>query len=51
MPILEVVGDELAQLAMDAGGDAIQRRFGWKGCVVALVLVICAIALVFWVFS
>jgi hypothetical protein len=51
MPILEVVGDELAQLAMDAGGDAIKRLFGWKGCVVALILVIGAIALVFWVFS
>ena len=50
MPI-DFVGEIVAETAMEVGGDAIERRFGWKGCVVALILVIGAIALVFWVFS
>jgi hypothetical protein len=51
MPIGELIGDLVAQAAMEAGGEAIERRYGWKGCFVAVGLVIGAIALAVWAFS
>ena len=51
MPIGEVVGEFVAQVAMEAGGEAIERRYGWKGRVVAVLLVIGAIAWAVWAFS
>ena len=51
MPIGDVVGEIVGQLAMQAGGEVIHRKFGWKGCVVAIAFVIGAIALVIWLFQ
>ena len=33
---------------MEAGGEAIQRKFGWVGCVTVIALIIGGIALLFW---
>lgn len=51
MPIGEVVGDIVGQLAMEAGGNAIHGRFGWKGCVVAFLMVVASIAALIWLVS
>jgi len=51
MPIGDVVGEVAAQLAMEAGGNAIHRRFGWKVCVAAVLIVVAAIAALIWLVS
>ena len=48
MPIGDVVGEIVGQLVMEAGGEAIQRKFGWVGCVTVMALIIGGIALLFW---
>ena len=40
----EVVAEGAAQLAMEAGGEAIKKRYGCKGCIVVLLVIATLIA-------
>lgn len=55
MPIHEIVGEIVVeaagQVAMEAGGETIHKRFGWKGCVLAVVIVVALVALAIWYFT
>ena len=48
MPLGQIIAEAVAQLAMEAGGEAIKHRFGWKGCVAALLVVIAIVAVAWW---
>ena len=48
MPLGEFVAEAVAQAVMELGGEAIRKRFGWSGCLVAIGSVIAVIALVIW---
>jgi hypothetical protein len=51
MPIGEFIGEAVAQIVMEAGGEAIHSQYGWKGCVIALSLVIAAVAFAIWLLT
>jgi hypothetical protein len=50
MPSPQLIAEVVGQLVMEAGAGVIQHRFGWKGCVVAIVIVVGIIALAWWYF-
>ena len=50
MPLPQLIAEAVGQLGMEAGAELIQHRFGWKGCVVAIVIVVSIIALAWWYF-
>ena len=45
----EVVGEVVVRVAMEAGGETVHRRYGWKGCL-ALSLVTAGViaGLIYW---
>ena len=49
--IVESVIDLGGQLAMEMGGEAIHKRYGWKGCVVAVCIIVAIIAVVIWLLT
>jgi hypothetical protein len=51
MPIGEVIVDGVAQVAMEAGGEAIYKRYGWKGCALAIVVIAATVGLAIWYFT
>ena len=50
MPLPQLIAEAVGQLVMEAGAEVIKHRFGWKGCVVAIVIIVGVIALAGWYF-
>ena len=50
MPLPQLIAETVGQLLMEASAEVIKHRFGWKGCVVAIVIVAGIIALTWWYF-
>jgi hypothetical protein len=44
VPIGQIIFEAVAQVAMEAGGNEIQKRWGAKGCMVVLILTCMLIA-------
>ena len=47
----QFVAEALFQVAMEVGGATIRERFGGRGCVLAVVLVVGTIAAAIWLLS
>jgi hypothetical protein len=51
MPLEPAAGcliDGLGQLVTEMGGEAIRKRYGWKGCIIALIPVFAIIGFSWW---
>ena len=48
MPLGEFIAETVAQGVMEVGGEAIKRRYGWRGCLAAIVMTIAVAALAIW---
>ena len=44
MPIGQIIGELVAQTIMEAGGEVIHKKFGWKGCLTAIAIIVGMIA-------
>ena len=50
MPLPQLIAEAVGQVVMEAGAEVIKHRFGWKGCVVAILVVAGIIAFAWWYF-
>lgn len=50
-PLAEAAVEALGQVAVEAGGDRVRKRYGQKGCILALAVGLLAISAAVWLLS
>ena len=51
MPLPQMIAEAVGQLVMEAGHEVIKQRYGWIGCVVALVILVAIVVIAWWYFA
>ena len=51
MPLGQIIAQAVAQIVMEGGSEAIKSRYGLKGCLVALAIVVAIFVGAWWYFT